>query len=161
MPDPATPPPAATPPLGVPRDPTSRASAPRPRKRSLVELLSELPQLVSALVRAEIDLVKTELIGKFKSLGIGAGLMVGALAVLLFMVGTLLTAAILGLAEVMAPWLAALVVSAFLLIVAGVLALTGWRVLKRGLPPVPTESIQSLKKDVQSIRGLRKRGQYR
>ncbi|MBI5161551.1 MAG: phage holin family protein [Micrococcales bacterium] len=153
--------PAPDPSAATPRDPASRASAPRARKRPLVELVAEVPQLVTALVRAEIDLIKTELIGKLKSLGIGAGLLVGALAVLLFMVGTLLTAAILGLAEVMPPWLAALIVSAFLLIVAVVLALIGWRTLRRGLPPVPTEAIDSLKKDVQSIKGLRKRGQYR
>lgn len=145
----------------TPRDPASRASAPRGRRRSLVELVTEVPDLVRELVHAEIDLVKTELIGKLKSLGIGAGILVGALGVLLFMVGTLLTAAILGLGTVMPPWLAALLVSALLLIVAVILGLIGWRILKRGLPPVPTESLDSLKKDVQSIRGLRKRGHYR
>ena len=132
-----------------------------PRKRSLAQLVTDLPKLVGELVHAEIELVKSELIGKLRSLGVGVGILVGALGVLLFAVGTLLTAAILGLGTVLPPWLAALLVSAVLLVVAGVLGLIGWRTLKRGLPPVPTESIGSLKKDVQSIKGLRRRGHYR
>lgn len=141
----------------TPTEPSRRAT----RKRPLLELLTELPELVKDLVRAEIDLVKTELVGKVKSLGIGAGFLVGALLILGAMMGTLLTAAIAGLGVIMPLWLAALLVSAFLLILAVVVALLGWRILKRGLPPVPTESIESLQKDVQSIKGLRKRGRYR
>lgn len=142
---------------GTPADPSRRPE----RRRSLVQLLTELPELVTGLVRAEIELVKTELVGKLKSLGIGVGLLVGALLVLGAMVGTLLTAAIAGLGTVMPLWLAALLVSAFLLLLAVAIGLVGWRILKRGLPPVPKEAIGSLKKDVQSIKGLRKRGQYR
>lgn len=136
----------------------SRRTTPR---RSLPALVGEVPDLVKGLVHAEIQLVKTEVVGKLKSLGIGAGFMVGALLVLGAMGGTLLTAAIAGLAVVMPLWLSALIVSAFLLVVAVVIALIGWRILKRGLPPVPVETIDSVKKDVQSIKGLRKRGQYR
>ena len=135
--------------------------APRPRKRSLIELVTELPELVSDLVHAEIDLIKTELVGKLKALGIGAGLIAGALVVLLFMIGTLLTAAILGLGTVIPPWLAALLVSALLLIVAVVLGLLGWSRMKKAIPPIPSEGIESLQKDVRAIKGLGKRGQYR
>jgi membrane protein implicated in regulation of membrane protease activity len=104
-----------------------------------------------------VELLKAEVIGKLKSLGIGAGLIAGAGVVLLFMVGVLLTAAILGLSTVMPGWLAALLVAAFLLIVAVVLGLIGYRILKRGIPPIPTESIDSLQRDVRAIRGLGKR----
>jgi hypothetical protein len=135
--------------------------APRPRKRSLIELVTELPELVSDLVHAEIELLKTELIGKLKALGIGAGLMAGAGVVLLFMVGTLLTAAIMGLGTVMPYWLSALIVSAALLVVAVILALLGWSRMKHGIPPIPSEGIESLQKDVRAIKGLGKRGQYR
>ncbi len=128
------------------------------RKPSLVKLLTDIPSLVTDLVQRELELLKTELIAKLKALGIGAGLLLGAVVVLLFMVGVLLTAAILALGLVLPGWLAALIVAAFLLIVAGVLALIGWRVLQRGIPPLPTESIQSLKADVRAIRGLGKRG---
>jgi len=128
------------------------------RAPSLVELVSELPGRVTDLVHAEIQLLKTEVIGKLKSLGIGAGLLLGAAIVLGFMFGVLLTAAILALSLVMPGWLAALLVAAVLLIVAAILALVGWRVLKRGIPPIPNESIHSLQRDVRTIRGLGKRG---
>jgi len=66
----------------------------------------------------------------------------------------------LGAASLTAGRLIALLVAAFLLIVAAILALVGWRILKKGIPPIPSESIYSLQSDVRTIRGLvpRKRG---
>ncbi|MBW4031157.1 MAG: phage holin family protein [Acidobacteria bacterium] len=135
-------------------DTTSSKPAP---KRSLLSLVTDIPALIQELFHREVELLKAELIGKLKALGIGAGLLAGAAVVLLFMVGTLLTAAILALAQVMPGWLAALVVAVFLVIVAGILALIGSRILKRGIPPVPTESIDSLQKDYRAIRGIGKK----
>lgn len=129
-----------------------------PRSPSLVQLLAELPGRVTDLVQREIELLKTELITKLKALGVGAGLLLGAVVVLGFMVGVLLTAAILALSLVLPGWVSALIVAAFLLIVAVVLALVGWRVLQRGIPPIPSESLHSLQSDVRTIRGLGKRG---
>lgn len=126
-------------------------------KRSLLSLVTDIPTLIQELFHREVELLKAEVVAKLKALGFGAGLIAIAAVVLLFMVGTLLTAAILGLSAVMPGWLAALLVSAFLLIVAAILAYVGYRVLKRGLPPVPTESIDSLKRDYRAIRGIGKR----
>ncbi len=130
----------------------------RPRKRSLVTLVADIPGQVRELVEREIDLVKTEVIAKLKSLGVGAGLLAGAVVVLLFMIGVLLTAAILGLSTVMPGWLAALIVAAVLLIIALILGLIGYRVLMRGVPPVPSESIDSIQRDLRAIKGIGKRG---
>lgn len=129
-----------------------------PRKRSLLHLVTDLPGLVRELVQREVDLVKTEVIAKLKSLGVGAGLLAGAAVVLGFMIGVLLTAAILGLSAVMPGWLAALLVAAVLLVIAVVLGLVGYRVLMRGVPPVPTESLDSLQRDIRAIKGIGKRG---
>jgi membrane protein implicated in regulation of membrane protease activity len=126
-------------------------------KRSLLSLVADIPALIQELFHREVELLKAEVIAKLKALGVGAGLIAVAAVILLFMVGTLLTAAILGLSVVMPGWLAALLVSAFLLIVAAILAFIGYRVLKRGVPPVPTESIDSLKRDYRAIRGIGKR----
>ena len=131
--------------------------APAPRKRSLIELITSIPTLVSDLVAREIELVKAEMLAKVKALGIGAGLLAGALIILLGMLGVLLTAAILALSQVMPGWLAALLVAAVLLIVAVIIGLIGYRVLKKGIPPLPTESIDSLKRDVRAIKGIGKR----
>jgi membrane protein implicated in regulation of membrane protease activity len=133
-------------------------AAPTAPKRSLLSLVTDIPALIQELFHREVELLKAEVIAKLKALGIGAGLIAIAAVILLFMIGTLLTAAILGLSAVMPGWLAALLVSAFLLIVAAILALIGYRILKRGVPPVPTESIDSLQRDYRAIRGIGKRG---
>lgn len=129
-----------------------------PRKRSVFALLADIPTLVTDLVRREIELVKAELVAKLKALGAGAGLIVAALIVVLGMLGVLLTAAILALSLVMPGWLAALLVAAVLLIVAVVLGLIGYRILMRGVPPVPTEAIDSIRRDIRAIKGIGKRG---
>jgi peptidoglycan/LPS O-acetylase OafA/YrhL len=130
----------------------------RPRKRSVFALLGDVPTLVTDLVHREIELLKVELITKLKALGAGAGVLLGAVIVLGFMVGVLLTAAVLALSLVLPGWAAALIVAGALLIVAAVLGLIGWRILKGGIPPVPTESIDSLRRDLRAIKGIGKRG---
>jgi len=127
-------------------------------KRSLLSLVTDIPALIQELFHREVELLKAELIAKLKALGVGGGLLAGAVVVLLFMIGVLLTAAVLALSLVLPGWLAALIVAAFLLVVAGILALVGYRIVKRGIPPVPTESIDSLKRDYRAIRGIGKRG---
>ncbi|MEO8093584.1 MAG: phage holin family protein [Pseudolysinimonas sp.] len=128
-----------------------------PRKRSLVELITSIPTLVTDLVSREIELLKAEMIAKLKALGIGAGLIAVALVFVLGMLGVLLTAAILALSLVMPGWLAALLVAAVLLVIAAILGLIGYRVLKKGIPPLPTESIDSLQRDYRAIKGIGKR----
>jgi hypothetical protein len=132
-------------------------AAPTAPKRSLLSLVADIPALIQELFHREVELLKAEVIAKLKALGVGAGLIAIAAVVLLLMVGTLLTAAILGLSAVMPGWLAALLVSAFLLLGAAILAFVGYRILKRGVPPVPTESIDSLQRDYRAIRGIGKR----
>lgn len=129
---------------------------PRP-KRSLIDLLTTLPEQVQDLVQREIELVKTELIEKLKAIGTGGGLLLGAVIVLMFFIGVLLTLAIIGLSSWMPPWAAALVVAGVLLITAVILALVGYRILQRGIPPVPTEAIESIQKDLNAIKGMGKR----
>jgi uncharacterized membrane protein YqjE len=129
-----------------------------PRKRSVFALIAEIPTLVTDLVQREIELVKTEIVTKLKALGVGVGVIAAALLVLLAMLGVLLTAAIFALSQVMPGWLAALLVAAVLLIIAGILGLIGYRILKKGIPPFPSESIDSLRRDLRAIKGIGKRG---
>jgi tetrahydromethanopterin S-methyltransferase subunit C len=128
-----------------------------PRKRSLLELLTEIPVLVRELVLGEIELLKQEMIRKLKALGVGAGLLIGALIFIFAMLGVLLTSAILALGQIMPGWLAALLVAAVMLIIAVILGLVGYRVLKKGIPPLPTETISGLKKDLDVVKGVGKR----
>lgn len=126
------------------------------QKRSLFQLIGDIPSLVTELVKGEIDQLKAEMIVKLKALGIGGGLLAGAGVILLFMVGVLLTAAVLGLATVMPGWLAALLVALLLLIIAAIVGLIGYRKLKGGIPPIPEQTITSVKKDINTVKGMAK-----
>ncbi|MDF2573543.1 MAG: phage holin family protein [Agromyces sp.] len=124
-------------------------------ERSLFTLIGELPDRVSNLVRAEIDQVKAELSYKAKHFGIGAGLIAAAAFVGIFLLGTLITTGILALALVLPAWAAALIVSGVLLLI--ILILVGIAALnfKRGNEPL--ESIESLRRDLDMVKGT---GEY-
>lgn len=139
--------------------PGTGTPAPKQKKPSLLSLVTDVPGLVSDLIHREIALIKAEMIVKLKALGIGAGLIVGALIFVFAFLGVLLTAAILALSLVMPGWLAALLVAAVLLIVAVILGLLGYRSIMRGVPPIPTEAIDSLQRDYRAITGIGKRAQ--
>jgi uncharacterized membrane protein YqjE len=130
-------------------------SAARPeKKRSLLQLLADIPTIVRELVAGEIELFKQEMIRKLRALGIGAGLIAVAGIILLGMLGVLLTAAVFALSQVMPGWLAALLVAAALLVIAVIVGLIGYRVLKKGIPPLPSDTISGLKKDLNVIKGV-------
>jgi uncharacterized membrane protein YqjE len=128
------------------------------KRKSIFALISEIPTLVTDLVQREIELIKAEVIAKLKALGVGAALIAVAVGLLLAMLGVLLTAAIFALSQIMPGWLAALLVAAVLLIIAVIVGLIGYRILKQGIPPVPSESIDSLRRDLRAIKGIGKRG---
>ena len=127
-------------------------------RRGLISLIADVPRLIIELLQAEIESLKAEISSKLKSAGIGAGLLVGA-GVFAFFAALVLTAAgVLALALVVPAWAAALIVGGILLVLAALIGLIGYGQLKRGVPPTPTETIDSVKEDVRAIRGLRKRG---
>lgn len=122
-------------------------------KRSLGSLIGSLPELISRLIRGEIALAKTELATKAKEAGVGVGLLVAAALFGFFLLAVLITAGVLGLATVVAPWLAALIVAAVLLVITAVLALLGIKALKKGVPPTPEKAVASVKADVSALKG--------
>lgn len=120
-------------------------------ERSLFTLIGELPDRVSDLVRAEIDQVKAELSYKAKHFGIGAGLIAAAAFVGIFLLGTLIATGILALALVLPAWAAALIVSGVLLLIILILAGIAALNFKRGSEPL--ESIESLRRDLDMVKG--------
>jgi hypothetical protein len=135
---------------------TARAvpTAPKDDKKSVFKLIGELPGLVSALIRDEIEQIKREAITRMKSAGIGIGLFVGAAVFGYFALGVLIATAILGIATALPPWLSALIVGVVLLLIAAVLALIGLSRVKRGVPPVPKEAVDSMRDDVKAFKGV-------
>ncbi|MBC7760405.1 MAG: phage holin family protein [Candidatus Saccharibacteria bacterium] len=128
-----------------------------PSRKSIFALVADLPRLVIGQVKNEIEQFKSELIGKIKHAGIGVGLFAGAGFVAFFLFAVLISAAILAFATVMPGWLAALIVAGILLVIVVILVSVGLRQVKKGVPPAPTETIKSVKKDVLVIKGLGKR----
>ena len=129
----------------------------REPKRSLAALIVDVPRLLGELVRGEIESLKQEMASKLKSAGIGIGLFAGAAFFALFALMVLIAAAVLGFAEVVPAWAAALIVAGILLVITAILVLIGVSLVKKGTPPTPTETIESIKSDVRAVKGTRKR----
>ena len=126
---------------------------PRPASEaSIGELLSRVPAQTSQLVRDEIRLAQAELTEKGKRAGIGAGLFGGAGVFALYGVGALVAAAILGLAEAVDGWLAALIVAVALFAIAAVAGLIGKSNVSKAVPPMPQETVASVKTDIDTIK---------
>ena len=121
-------------------------------ERSVGELVQQLSQQTSTLVRQELQLARTELQEKGRRAGRGAGMFGGAGLVGLYGVGALIAAAILALSTAVAAWLAALIVGVVLLLIAGVAALAGKKQVKRATPPLPERAMESLQADVQEVK---------
>ena len=116
---------------------------------STADLLRQLSEQTNRLVHQELELVKAELSVKGKRAGIGAGMFGGAGLAGLYAVGALVATVIAALSLAVATWLAALIVTVVLGAIAGVLALQGRTKVQSALPPVPEESVDSVKEDVE------------
>jgi membrane protein len=123
-----------------------------PSDSSAGELVRQLSEQVSRLVRDELKLAGDEMASKGSRAARGVGLFGGSGVIALFGVACLLAAAIAGLALVLATWLAALIVGVALLAIAGVAVLIGRTQLRRAVPPIPEQAVGSVKADVQAIR---------
>jgi uncharacterized membrane protein YqjE len=105
-----------------------------------------------ALVGLEVELAKVELSRKAGELGIGIGLVVGAALFALFGLGFVFATIAAALATVMPTWLALLVVTLLLFVLAAVLGLIGRSRIKRGAPPVPEQAIEEAKRTTEAIK---------
>jgi Flp pilus assembly protein TadB len=119
------------------------------RERSLGELLGQLSEQTTRLVHQELELAKAELTDKARQAGMGAGLFGGAGALGLAALGALTACLILALNAVVPAWLAALIVAVVYGIIALVLVRQGQARVKRAVPPVPTQTIETVKEDVE------------
>ena len=120
-----------------------------PPEMPVAELVKQLSEQTSRLARQEVELAKAELAVKGKRAGIGAGMFGGAGLFGFFAFAALTATFILALAEAVAPWLAALIVTVVYGAIAGVLALQGKNKVQEAVPPVPEQATESVKEDVQ------------
>ena len=137
-----------TPPTSSAGSTTTPTSTGSGDSRSLGEIVSDVTQDLTTLIRQEMDLAKTELKEEMAKAGKGAGLLGGAGIAGYFLLLFLSVTLMFGLDEAMPAWLAALIVAALWGIAAAVLALTGKKAIKEANPQLP-ETQQTLKEDVQ------------
>jgi hypothetical protein len=120
--------------------------------QSIAVLIKQVSEESSRLLRGELRLAQAEMTEKAKTAGAGIGAF-GAAAVLgWFALGCFLTTAILALALVLPAWLGALIVAVVVAIAAGIAALLGKKKVSEAAPPVPSNTVESVKKDVEEIK---------
>jgi len=128
---------------GTPRD-----------ERSVGELVSDVSQKVSTLVREEIELAKAEVSEKISQLARGAA--VGAAAGIFAFLGLILLMHAIAwlLVELFFGddiWLGFLVEAVLFFVVAAVAGLMAYRALQRGAPPTPEMAIEEGKRIKQTL----------
>jgi len=147
MPD-QSPTPPATPPSTTPAPPPVPPPGPEPEKKSVADLVFDVSQGTSSLVREEFELAKaevTEKVGKLlrgSAVGIAAGVF-AFLALILVMEGI----AWLLNEEVFdgKAWPGFFIEAAVFLLIAAAAGYVAYRALKAGAPPVPEQAIEEAK----------------
>ena len=119
------------------------------RERPLGEVARELTRDVSLLVRQEVDLAKAEMAQKGRVAAPGLGMIGAAGFAGLMAAGALTAFLILVLATFLPEWLAALIVGAVLAGAAYVLAMRGKARVEEAGTPVPEQTIETVKEDVE------------
>lgn len=120
--------------------------------RPFGELLKELMEDISILVRQEIALARVEMTEKAKVYA-RASVMIAFSALLgFFALGVLTACIILAIDLALPAWLAALIVAVAYLLVAGTFVLLGIARLRKAGRPVPEQTIETIKEDVSWVK---------
>ena len=119
------------------------------RDRPIGELVKELAGQTSTLVRQEIQLAQAEISNKGKLAGRGAGMLAGAAVAGLLALIALTAVLIAALDTAMPLWLAALIVTVLWAVIGAVLAARGRKELQHAGPPVPEQTVETVKEDIQ------------
>ncbi|HEX5927869.1 MAG TPA: phage holin family protein [Solirubrobacterales bacterium] len=154
MPEPDQPqtPPTVTPPVASPVPPPE----PGAEKKSIADLVFDVSQGTSALIREEFELAKAEVAEKVGKLvrgsvvGVAAGVF-AFLALILIMHGVAWL-----LAEELfdgTVWSGFFIEAALFLLVAAVAGLIAYRALQAGAPPVPEQAIEEAKRTKEMLEG--------
>ena len=124
-------------------------------ERGLGAAAKAVSERVSSIVRLEIQLAVSELKRKVVALGLGIGLLVGAGVFLLFMLGFAFATVAAAFATFLSTWLALLIVTGILLLLAGLLGFLGITAVSKGSPPVPEQAIMEAKLTAEALKNGR------
>src|SRR5438034_8607298 len=118
-------------------------------ERASGELVKQLSEQTTRLVRQELELAKLEVTEKAKRFGLGGGMFGAAGALGFYAFGALTACFVWALSLAVAGWLAALIVAVVYAAAGGVLALMGKKKTQAATPPVPEQAVDSVKEDVR------------
>jgi uncharacterized membrane protein YqjE len=128
------------------------------RDRPVGDLLRQLADETTTLMRQELELAKAEMAEKGKKAGIGAGMWGAAGVVGLLALGAFTAFLILALDGAVPNWVAALIVALVYGAIAGVLYLLGKQRVDAVGKPVPEQAIDNVKEDVEWAKTRAKSG---
>jgi cbb3-type cytochrome oxidase subunit 3 len=128
---------------------STRNEATEQRERPLGEVARDLTRDLSLLVRQEVQLAKAEMAQKGRVAAPGLGMIGGASVVALMAAGALTATAILVLSVFLPEWLSALLIGLALAAIAYVLAKQGKERVEEAGSPVPEETIDTVKEDLE------------
>jgi uncharacterized membrane protein YqjE len=117
---------------------------------TLGELTQRLTEQTSRLVHDEVELAKAEVRESVRHAGVGVGLFGATGLLAIFGLAVLVAAAVAALALVVEVWLAAVIVGAALLAIAGIGGALGLQQVREVGPP---DTARNLKKDASALRG--------
>jgi uncharacterized membrane protein YqjE len=129
----------------------------RTAEKSLGDVVNDVSTKASLLVREEIELAKTEVAEKAKSLGKGTAVAIVAGVMVVFALVYLFEALAWFLDDLFnvvntSPWIGFIMVFGFLFIVAAIAGFIGLRWIRKGSPPTPDMAIEEAKLIRQDIR---------
>jgi hypothetical protein len=119
------------------------------REQPMGELFKQLSDDLSTLVRQELRLAQAEMTAKGRRAGVGLGMFGGAGLVAVLALGALTTCLIAALATGMDVWAAALIVTVVYGVIAAALAVNGKSRVGEATPPLPEQTVETVKEDVQ------------
>jgi uncharacterized membrane protein YqjE len=126
-----------------------RPDAPRDADRPIAELLRDLGDELSTLVRSEIALAKVEIAEKAKPAIASAGMFGGTALLGLGAFGAFTTALIALFALIVPVWIAASIVTVVYGAIALVFAQSGKKKLQEAAPLIPEQTAQTVKEDIE------------
>jgi hypothetical protein len=122
------------------------------QERTLGQRVASASQDISTLVRSEIALAKAEVSVQVKKAGIGGGLLAAAGVIVFYSVYFIFITIAEGIEALGLPrWLSFLIVTVFMLLVAGVLAILGVRKMKT-VKPTPEKTIAEAQTTVAALK---------
>ena len=123
--------------------------------RNLGEIVSEVSEKASQLVRQEIELAKAEMTSKASKLARGAGIAAAAGVFLVFGITTFFHGLAWFLDDLLNQednvWVGFAIVTAFLFLLAIIAGLIAMRLFKKGAPPTPDLAIEEAKKTREQL----------